>query len=69
MRASGTEDAIRVYAEARTQQAADQLALDVSKVCVWQMRSGPQVHFRMHCLKTSGLTYGVCVVSDRAGRV
>jgi phosphoacetylglucosamine mutase len=31
VRPSGTEDAVRVYAEAATQQLADQLALDAAR--------------------------------------
>ena len=31
MRPSGTEDVVRVYAEATTQEAADKLALDVAR--------------------------------------
>ena len=31
MRPSGTEDAVRVYAEARTQAAADELAAQVAR--------------------------------------
>lgn len=31
VRPSGTEDAVRVYAEARTQQLADGLALDAAR--------------------------------------
>ncbi len=34
VRASGTEDAVRVYAEAASQEAADQLALRVAQVGV-----------------------------------
>ncbi len=31
MRPSGTEDVVRVYAEATTQEAADRLALEVAR--------------------------------------
>jgi len=31
VRPSGTEDVVRVYAEATTQEAADKLALDVAR--------------------------------------
>ena len=39
VRPSGTEDAVRVYAEADTREQADQLALDVCKV-VFDMAGG-----------------------------
>ena len=39
VRPSGTEDIVRVYAEAATQEAADKLALDVAR-CVHQVAGG-----------------------------
>jgi phosphomannomutase len=38
-RPSGTEDAVRVYAEAETKAAADQLAIDVARA-VYDMAGG-----------------------------
>jgi phosphoacetylglucosamine mutase len=38
-RPSGTEDAVRVYAEANTQEAADSLATDVARI-VYDLASG-----------------------------
>ena len=39
VRPSGTEDTVRVYAEAATQQAADHLALEVARQ-VYELAAG-----------------------------